>query len=89
MLKQTSLLKMIVSSSFWMQYCAMKWLRQHPASLEAFLQQKYSKDPALTIDQYRATIVQAIGENIQIRRLDSDSKTSSNKSIGVYSHLRR
>ena len=39
-----------------------------PASLEAFLQQKYSKDPSLTIDQYRATIVQTIGENIQIRR---------------------
>lgn len=40
----------------------------NPASLEAFLHQKYSKDHSLTIDQYRATIVQAIGENIQIRR---------------------
>lgn len=57
-----------------------------PASLEAFLQQKYSKDPALTIDQYRATIVQAIGENIQIRRLAIIAKTPQ-KSVGLYSHL--
>lgn len=57
-----------------------------PASLEAFLQQKFSKDPALTIDQYRATIVQAIGENIQIRRLFIIAKAAQ-KSIGLYSHL--
>lgn len=57
-----------------------------PASLEAFLQQKFSKDPALTIDQYRATIVQTIGENIQIRRLTVLNK-SSDKSVGVYIHL--
>lgn len=57
----------------------------NPASLEAFLQQKYSKDPALTIDQYRATIVQTIGENIQIRRIATFKKVP-NKSIGIYSH---
>jgi elongation factor Ts len=57
-----------------------------PASLEAFIQQKYSKDPSLTIDQYRATIVQAIGENIQIRRLLVIAKAPQ-KSIGLYSHL--
>lgn len=56
-----------------------------PASLEAFLQQKYSKEPALTIDQYRATIVQTIGENIQIRRLIIIPK-APNKSTSVYSH---
>lgn len=58
----------------------------NPASLEAFLHQKYSKDHSLTIDQYRATIVQAIGENIQIRRLLTLAKTPQ-KSLGVYSHL--
>lgn len=58
----------------------------HPASLEAFIQQKYSKDHALTVDQYRATVVQAIGENIQIRRLLIIPKTAQ-KSVGVYSHL--
>jgi len=57
-----------------------------PASLEAFLQHKYSKDSAMTIDQYRATVVQAIGENIQIRRVIVMPKTTD-KSIGVYSHL--
>jgi len=57
-----------------------------PASLEAFVQQQYSKDSALTIDQYRATIVQAIGENIQIRRLVIIEKAPQ-KSIGLYSHL--
>jgi elongation factor Ts len=58
----------------------------HPASLESFLKQKYSKDPHLTIDEYRATIVQTIGENIQIKRLKVIPK-GSNKSIGVYNHL--
>lgn len=58
----------------------------NPASLEAFLNQKYSKEPNLTIDQYRATIVQSIGENIQIKRLMLVPK-ASDKSIGVYSHL--
>lgn len=57
-----------------------------PASLEAFLKQKYSKDSALTIDEYRATVVQAIGENIQIRRLVVIPKTAQ-KSIGLYNHL--
>ena len=57
-----------------------------PASLEQFLQQKYSKDSTLTIDEYRSTQVQAIGENIQIRRFILLEKNPS-KSIGVYSHL--
>lgn len=58
----------------------------NPSSLEAFLQQKYSQDPAMTIDQYRATVVQTIGENIQIRRVATFAK-APNKSLGVYSHL--
>lgn len=56
------------------------------SSLEQFLNEKYSKDPSLTIDQYRATVVQAIGENIQIKRVLSIPK-GNNKSIGIYSHL--
>lgn len=57
-----------------------------PASLESFLEQRYSKDGELTIDQYRSTMVQTIGENIQIRRIEVFVKTHD-KSIGVYSHL--
>ncbi len=65
---------------------AQEVARTKPASLEAFLKQPYSKDPSLTIDEHRATQVQAIGENIQIRRLVLLEKTPT-KSIGVYSHL--
>jgi elongation factor Ts len=60
--------------------------KTNPPSLDAFLQQKYSKDPDLTIDQYRATIVQTIGENIQIKRIMTLNKTPE-KSLGIYSHL--
>lgn len=65
---------------------AQEAAKTKPASLEAFVQQKYSQDPALTIDEYRAGVIQAIGENIQIRRLKVLHK-APNKSIGVYSHL--
>lgn len=41
----------------------------NPTSLDAFLQQKSSAEPSLTIDQYRATLIQTIGENIQIKRV--------------------
>lgn len=58
----------------------------NPTSLEDFLNQKSSKDPSMTIDQLRAIVVQAIGENIQIRRFQIIPK-SANKSIATYSHL--
>lgn len=60
--------------------------KTNPASLEAFLQQPYSQEPGLTVDQYRATIVQTIGENIQIRRITTIAK-GPDHSIGIYSHL--
>jgi elongation factor Ts len=65
---------------------AQEVAKTNPASLETFLNQKYSKDPSLTIDQYRGTLVQTIGENIQIRRFKTFAK-AANKSIGIYSHL--
>ena len=58
----------------------------NPASLEAFLATPYSKESSLTIDQYRATMVQTIGENLQISRVKTFKKGSDN-SVGVYSHL--
>ena len=57
-----------------------------PASLELFLKQSYSKDPQLSIDQYRSLLVQTIGENIQIRRLKLLSKQAGH-SFGIYSHM--
>src|SRR5262249_16747077 len=61
-------------------------LRSHPASLDAFLQQKYSKEPSLTVDQYRATLIQAIGENIEVGRIHWMPKKSG-ASVGIYSHM--
>lgn len=57
-----------------------------PKSLEAFLALKCKHDPSLTIDQYRALIVQSLGENIRIKRLQILHK-SKDVSIGVYSHM--
>lgn len=60
--------------------------KTNPPSLDAFLQQKFSKESGLTIDQYRATIVQTIGENIQIKRILT-MKKQPDHSLGFYSHL--
>jgi elongation factor Ts len=57
-----------------------------PASLEQFLEQKFSKDPTITVDQYRALTMQSLGENIKIRRLQIFPKPSQG-SIGIYSHM--
>lgn len=53
---------------------------------ESFLKQQFSKDSSLTIDEYRATIVQMIGENIQVRRIQLIEKQSG-RSYGLYSHM--
>lgn len=59
---------------------------KHPAiSVEEFLKQKFSKDPKQTIDEYRAHIVQTLGENIQIRRVEIFKK-QNDRSLGLYSH---
>ncbi len=58
----------------------------HPASLEAFLHQPYSKDKSITIDQLRSLLIQTIGENIQIRRIQL-MKKEPGTSIGIYSHM--
>lgn len=57
-----------------------------PSSIERFLEQPYSKDPSITIEQYRSLIIQTIGENIQISRISLLPK-SKDHSVGIYSHL--
>ncbi len=57
-----------------------------PASLEAFLAQKYRKDPSITIDQHRAIVMQSLGENIKIKRLHVFPKSSA-ISLAIYSHM--
>lgn len=65
---------------------ALEIAETKPASLESFLEQKFRKDPTVTIDQYRALVVQSLGEHIKIRRLQLFPK-SSQLSMGVYSHM--
>lgn len=56
-----------------------------PANVADFLKQTYSKDKSHTIDEYRASIVQSLGENIQIKRLEIFTK-KPDASLAVYSH---
>lgn len=60
--------------------------RTMPISVEAFLQQPYSKDSSLTIDQHRAVVVQSIGENLKVQRL-AVAKKGPDRSLGIYSHM--
>jgi elongation factor Ts len=57
-----------------------------PKSLEEFIQQPYHKDRSVTIDQYRNLVIQALGENIQLRRIEVIHK-HANSSYGIYSHM--
>lgn len=59
--------------------------RTAPANIADFLQQKYSQDQKLTIDEYRASIVQSLGENIQIKKLEIFQK-KNDRSLALYSH---
>ena len=57
-----------------------------PADLDAFMAQPFSGDGELTIDQYRSTIIEKIGENIKISRIQLLEKRA-NTSVGLYSHM--
>jgi len=61
-------------------------LETKPKSLADFIQQPYYKDKSITIDQYRNLVIQALGENIQLRRLEMIHK-HPNSSYGIYSHM--
>lgn len=60
--------------------------RTAPVDVDAFLHQKYSKNDALTIDEYRAEIVQTLGENIRLKRI-KEFKKVGDYSLGIYSHM--
>lgn len=66
--------------------CAEEACKAKPTALAEFLGQTYSKDRQFTIDQYRATMVQSLGENIQIKRVEVFPK-KPNTSLGIYSHM--
>jgi elongation factor Ts len=56
------------------------------SSLDALMKRPYPKDTSISLDQYRALVVQSLGENIQVKRLSVLPKTSD-LSIGLYSHM--
>jgi len=56
------------------------------ASLEALLEQPSHQDKTLTVDQHRAIVMQSIGENIKIKRVEIFMKGAT-KSFGIYSHM--
>ena len=61
-------------------------LETKPKSLFDFIQQPYYKDHSISIDQYRNLVIQALGENIQLRRMEVVHK-HPNSSYGIYSHM--
>jgi len=56
------------------------------SSLDALMKRPYFKDTSISLDQYRALVMQSLGENIQVKRLSVLPK-SPDLSIGLYSHM--
>lgn len=65
---------------------AKEVLHAHPTDVNDLLALKSSIDSDLTVDQYRATVMQILGENIVIKRLLLIKK-QANHSYGIYSHM--
>jgi len=57
-----------------------------PSDVDSFLKQTYSKESGMTVDEYRATAVQTIGENLQVSRFEIFEK-GGDRSVGYYSHM--
>lgn len=66
--------------------CVKQALETKPKSLADFINQPYYKDKSITIDQYRNLVIQALGENIQLRRLEIITR-HPDSSYGIYSHM--
>lgn len=61
-------------------------LKTHPKDLETFMNQHTTHDASLTQDMYRALVMQSLGENIKVKRLEIMKKTEE-ASYGIYSHM--
>ncbi len=66
--------------------CVKQALEGKAKSLADLIQEPYYKDKSITIDQYRNLVIQSLGENIQLRRVETISK-HPNSSYGIYSHM--
>lgn len=61
-------------------------LATKPKTAEEFSEHIYDKEKDLTVEQYRNLVIQALGENIIVKKvelIDKDPATS----IGIYSHM--
>lgn len=58
----------------------------HPTSVEDLLKKHSSIDSKVTLEEMRTALVQALGENIQVKRVQCYDK-GANRSVGVYRHL--
>ncbi len=66
--------------------CVKQALETKPKTLAELNEQPYFKDRSITIDQYRNLVIQALGENIQLKRFELVHK-HPNRSYGIYSHM--
>jgi len=66
--------------------CIKQALETKPKTLDDLNAQPYFKDRSITIDQYRNLVIQALGENIQLKRLEIIHKKPDG-SYGIYSHM--
>ena len=64
---------------------AMQIAESAPSNVDELLQEKYIKDESMSVEEYRVTQVQALGENIKISRFELYPK-SENNSVGFYMH---
>ncbi|PIS01722.1 MAG: elongation factor Ts [Chlamydiae bacterium CG10_big_fil_rev_8_21_14_0_10_35_9] len=69
-----------------LQSIATQAATTNPSSLQELLEQPTLEDKALTVDAYRNTVIQALGENIQIKRMEVILKNEA-ASYGIYSHM--
>ncbi len=65
---------------------AKEVLTSKPSDIESFLTTKFSKDAELTVDEYRASMIQLLGENIIIKRFELIEKKADH-SYGTYAHM--
>lgn len=57
-----------------------------PSSLEELLSQKFLIEESMTVNEYKNTLIQQFGENIQIKRMEIIEKIP-NASYGIYLHM--
>lgn len=65
---------------------ASQALQTKSSSLDTLLEKPSLKDPSISIEQYRNLVIQTLGENIQLRRLETLHK-QPHHSFGIYSHM--